>query len=72
MRIKDAKMKLEMETVRNYKAKQTALKAMDALIAIEDYFVENAICMQKGIRREDAETYRNIIQLFVKNVEEDS
>lgn len=72
MRIKDAKMKLEMETVRNYKAKQTALKAMDALIAIEDYFVENAICMQKGIRREDAETYRNIIQLFIKNVEEDS
>lgn len=72
MRIKDAKMKLEMETVRNYKAKQTALKAMDALVAIEDYFVENAICMQKGIRREDAETYRNIIQLFIKNVEEDS
>lgn len=72
MRIKDAKMKLEMETVRNYKAKQTALKAMDALVAIEDYFVENAICMQKGIRREDAETYKNIIQLFVKQVEEDS
>ena len=72
MRIKDAKVRLEMETVRDCKAKQTALKAMDALIAIQDYFIENAICMSKGIRREDAETYRNIIQLFVKNVEEDS
>ena len=72
MKIRDAKIKLEGEMVRNYKAKQTALKAMDALVAIEDYFAENAICMQKGIRREDAETYRNIIQLFVKQVEEDS
>lgn len=72
MRIKDAKVKLEMETVRNYKAKQTALKAMDALIAMQNFFIENAICMPKGIGREDAETYRDIVQLFVKRVEEDS
>lgn len=52
-----------------WRAEKTAIKAMEALVAIDDFFAENIDRCKVGIRHEDAVTYSNIIKLFIEQVE---
>ena len=50
---------------------ETAIRSIEALENLEDFFTDNAVSMEKGIRHEDAETYKNIVRIYVRSVEDD-
>lgn len=72
MKLRDARLKLEkVLNGRKSDAVETAIRALDALESLEDFFVDNAVCMERGIRKEDAETYKNIVKLYIRSVEDE-